>query len=291
MRQVLLLKGLPASGKSTRAKELVNSKNRGWICVEKDCLRRMFHDYHFSKSNEKFILKTRDQLIVAGLEAGKNVVVSDCNLHPKHEEQIRQLVLDNFGKSVKVSVDDSFLSVPVGECIKRDLKRQYPVGKDVIMRMYNQFIRPEPAVYTRDPGKEDIILCDLDGTVCLMNGRSPYEWNRVGEDLPNWPVVNTVKLWQKTHKVVFMSGREGTLECYRQSTDWLLRHDLLKGELELFMRKEGDCRKDSIVKEELYRKHIEPYYNVMAVFDDRKQVVDMWRSLGITVFQVAEGNF
>ena len=32
-------------------------------------------------------------------------------------------------------------------------------------------------------------------------------------------------------------------------------------------------------------------YNVHFVLDDRQQVVDMWRSLGLTVFQVAEGDF
>ena len=31
--------------------------------------------------------------------------------------------------------------------------------------------------------------------------------------------------------------------------------------------------------------------DVFAVFDDRNQVVDMWRSNGLTTFQVADGNF
>ena len=57
------------------------------------------------------------------------------------------------------------------------------------------------------------------------------------------------------------------------------------------MRAEGDNRKDAIVKMELFNKYIRHHYNVRRVYDDRQQVVDMWRSLGLTVLQVAPGQF
>jgi hypothetical protein len=56
------------------------------------------------------------------------------------------------------------------------------------------------------------------------------------------------------------------------------------------MRKKGDYRKDSIVKEEIWAE-IEKDYNIICMFDDRNQVVDHARSLGHTVLQVAEGDF
>jgi len=59
----------------------------------------------------------------------------------------------------------------------------------------------------------------------------------------------------------------------------------------LFMRATGDQRRDHIVKEEIFDREIRGRYHVVGVFDDRAQVVRMWRSLGPTVFQVAEGNF
>jgi len=31
--------------------------------------------------------------------------------------------------------------------------------------------------------------------------------------------------------------------------------------------------------------------DIFAVFDDRNQVVDMWRKNGLTTFQVADGDF
>jgi hypothetical protein len=60
----------------------------------------------------------------------------------------------------------------------------------------------------------------------------------------------------------------------------------------LYMRAEGDNRKDAIVKEEMYEQHIKGRYNVLVVFDDRNQVVDLWRKkLGIPCFQVNYGDF
>lgn len=57
------------------------------------------------------------------------------------------------------------------------------------------------------------------------------------------------------------------------------------------MRPEGDERKDSIVKQEIYEKYIKDRYNVRFVLDDRNQVVDMWREVGLKVLQVAPGDF
>ncbi len=57
------------------------------------------------------------------------------------------------------------------------------------------------------------------------------------------------------------------------------------------MRQEGDTRKDVLVKQEIYEREIKGRYNVLFVLDDRQQVVDGWRALGLTVFQVAPGDF
>jgi hypothetical protein len=57
------------------------------------------------------------------------------------------------------------------------------------------------------------------------------------------------------------------------------------------MRKTGDHRPDYIVKNEIFDQRIRDNFNVLGAFDDRDQVVDMYRKMGITVFQVAPGNF
>jgi len=58
-----------------------------------------------------------------------------------------------------------------------------------------------------------------------------------------------------------------------------------------YFRKDDDNRKDSIVKYEMYKQMLKDRYDPKLVFDDRQQVVDMWRDKGIRVCQVAEGNF
>ena len=64
MKQVIILRGLPASGKSTYAKSLVKANPNNYKRINRDDMREMLDGYHFSKSNEKFVKKLRDWLIV-----------------------------------------------------------------------------------------------------------------------------------------------------------------------------------------------------------------------------------
>ena len=57
------------------------------------------------------------------------------------------------------------------------------------------------------------------------------------------------------------------------------------------MREDTDHRPDWQVKREIYEREIKDKYNVIGVFEDRQQCVDMWRSLGLTCFQVAKGDY
>ncbi len=136
------------------------------------------------------------------------------------------------------------------------------------------------------------IICDIDGTVALKGDRDPYDWTRVIEDAPNTPVISAVRMHQSCgFKAIFVSGR---MDCCRMDTwRWLRRFGLTEfGEPILYMRATGDTRSDVVVKSEIYRADIEPEWNVRVVFDDRNSVVKMWREkFGLTVFQVAEGDF
>ena len=73
------------------------------------------------------------------------------------------------------------------------------------------------------------------------------------------------------------------------TVEWLVRYGL--GGFPLLMRTTGDHRPDYIIKQELFDEHIRPYYNVSMAWDDRNQVVRLWREMGIPTFQVADGNF
>lgn len=144
--------------------------------------------------------------------------------------------------------------------------------------------------------KKKAIIFDIDGTLAHMNGRiarlgkkaAPFLDKEAYDDDVDEHVHFMNHLLQGQFKIIICSGRK---DSSREVTEkWLndngIAHD------ELFMRKHGDNRKDSIVKREIYETLIEPNYDVYLVFDDRDQVVDMWRNeLGLKTFQVAEGNF
>jgi hypothetical protein len=136
-------------------------------------------------------------------------------------------------------------------------------------------------------------IVDIDGTLAIRNGRGPYEWDRVGEDLRHNPVIDIVNAWQDhmAHMMttIFVSGRKE--QCRTQTIEWLNRHMSKSCQHVLHMRADNDNREDHIFKQEIYDTYIKPNYHVLAVFDDRQQVVDMWRRNGLTCLQVAEGNF
>lgn len=282
MKKVLILQGLPASGKSSYAREILLKQPGRWVRTNKDLLREMAHASYWSKGNEKFIVRLRDQIILMALEDGKHVIVDDTNFG-RHIEHIRELVK---GKA-EVKVNDSFLKVPVEECIERDLKRANSVGKDVIMKMYHQFLnKPTPAP-EYNPNLPDAIIVDMDGTLAILHNRSPYDVSKCDRDLPNVPVLETVYKWQDSLKIIVVSGR--TDDGKELTEKWLKENKV--NYVALHMRKVDDFRKDSIIKQEIYEKYIRDKYNIKFILDDRNQVVEMWRSLGLTVFQVAEGDF
>lgn len=132
------------------------------------------------------------------------------------------------------------------------------------------------------------ILCDLDGTLALLNGRSPYDASTCMDDLLNVPVAHIVQTYASIGvAVILVSGREAK---YRKPTERWLEHHAIPHEA-LHMRRTRDFRKDSVIKTEIYREHIEGKFAVLFVLDDRNQVVDMWRGHGLTCLQVAPGDF
>ena len=288
MQKIILTKGLPASGKSTWAKQYIKD-HPDTKRVNKDDLRAMLDNSRWSSSNEKFILKARNYIVQLALDSGNSVIVDDTNLNPIHEEEMLRVAKEN---EVGFEVHD-FSDVSVDECIKRDLARPNSVGEKVIKDMYNKFIaKTESTVpYPIDKTLLSCYIFDIDGTLALKSNRSPFEWGRVGEDTVNVPVASVYRMLESSlgneYKFFIFSGRDSV--CRKETEEWLQKYGIkYEG---LFMRPENNMEKDSIIKARLFDENIRGKYNVAGVFDDRQQVVDMWRSMGITCFQVAEGNF
>lgn len=282
MKKLLFLKGLPGSGKSTYARDLVRKGN--WKRLNKDDLRAMLDDSKWSKANEQMVNMYQELLAKDILNKGISVIVDNTHLAPRHEERYRQLA-----KECNAQFEVMFFDTPIEECIKRDLHRQDSVGEKVIRQMYDQFLKPVPAVYEPPADKPAAIICDIDGTLAHMADRGPFEWEKVGNDVLDETVADVIHKFDDTHRIILLSGRDGS--CRAQTEEWLNRYGM-DHYTHLYMREAGDMRKDNIIKKELFEKHIRDKYRVAFVLDDRDQVVHMWRNeIGLKVLQVAEDNF
>lgn len=290
--KVIMLKGLPGSGKTQWARDYVDTHNGKVKRINKDDLRAMMDNGKWHWENEKFVLNCRDQLIMRALMEGKDVIVDDTNLNPKMERGIRTLV----GPSVTVEV--MFFDVDVKECIERDSKREGTahVGEDVIMGMYNKWEggwkdadcsihRADlKEKYQRDPSLPRCIIVDIDGTLAYKGDRGWYDWNKVDCDTVVEPVAELVRryYYDLGYVVMIFSGRDGS--CKEMTQQWLWDNEIPYNEFH--MRKAGDTRNDSIVKTELFDQHVNGLYSVEFVIDDRLSVIQTWVERGLFVMNV-----
>lgn len=301
MKNKLLLvitRGLPASGKSTYARNWVAFDPDNRVQVEKDEIRkdgRLFKDgkYSHKRGDEAIVLKERDRVIRKALSAGKSVISSDTNLIQKHITKLSSIARE-YEAEVKI---ESFLDVPLAELIERDSKREDSVGENVIRRMFHESVKTMPTFLNYDPKLKWLVVSDLDGT--LTNGpknRSPYEWHKVGNDELNLGVAALLDGVQFIYgkrgiddvDLFIFSGRDSV--CRPETEAWLEANDIEYDKL--VMRAEGDNRNDAIVKSEFIEEHIRGKYNVLFWCDDRPRVADVLRDVyGINVLQRGDPNY
>jgi predicted kinase len=282
MKKVILTRGLPGSGKSTWAKGLIDMNPNSYKRINNDDLRKMFDNTQYSSDMEKFIKKAVDVLVLLALEEGKHVILDNTHLSENSVNRIKELVK---GKA-EVVIQDMFLGIPLETCIKNDLKRLDSVGKDVIVKLYEQHLKKTEPIL-QDKSLPNAIIVDIDGTLAHMKDRSPFDWQRVGEDECDDIIKGIVNSYDNLGVTIVMSGPDGS--CRDITIKWLEDNNIKYDSL--LMRAESDFRKDSIVKKELFDNHIKNKYFIEYVLDDRNQVVDMWRDMGLKCLQVQEGNF
>jgi predicted kinase len=292
LQKVWILKGLPASGKSTWAKEYIKEhQDTKRVC--RDDLRHMSNGYILSNKNENLITDFEYRLIQDILTSGYNLIVDKTHLNPKAEkhmiEYIRKLADEH---RLKLEIEVKYFEVELEEAIKRDKMREFPVGEKVIKRMYYDYIYKEeykPLAF--ETGLPSAIIVDIDGTIAFKGERNAYNFSKVYEDKPKYDVILLIQIMKRAnpdYRIIIFSGRDDS--CLADTERWLKEKTGLQYD-EIHMRKTGDKRKDSIVKKELYEEFVKGKYNVLCVFDDRKQVIDMWRNeLNLLCLDVAGHN-
>lgn len=298
---VIVLRGIPGSGKSTWARAVQHAYPPGTVTrINNDELSHTL----FGSSNANFtpgiagtLRSLRSSALAALLKnpSVRMVIIDNTNLSERTVREMEDIAQSH---GVDMQVDDRFLSVPLDVCLQRNAVREDPVPENVIRKMSKQassltpWESQSPAItpYHNNPDLPHSILVDVDGTLATMHpDRSPYDWGKVGIDMPNTAVIHAVRAMKAQGvEVIVMSGRDGS--CRDETQKWLDTH--VAENLNLHMRAEGDSRPDHIVKYELFQKHVADQYHVRCVFDDRDQVVNLWRrKLHLPTFQVADGDF
>ncbi len=155
--------------------------------------------------------------------------------------------------------------------------------------------------------RTDCYIFDIDGTIADLSHRLHHiqgetkNWDAFFDacsgDKPISHVLDLAHHLSGDTDIVFVTGRAE--RCREATASWLKAH-LPNGagwdwsedfKLDLYMRADGDHRHDNVVKSELLDRILADGYRPLMAFEDRDQVVKMWRERGIPCAQVAEGDF
>ncbi len=306
MSKMIALIGPSGAGKSTIARNIAEERTAAGedvIIVGRDKLREMMFGYsertvheHYKKEDlgirEYKVSEVQDTIIKQALREKKTVIVDNTHLRLKYIKELLKYSTDVEVKLVEASIED---------CIERDAARERSVGEEVIKSQFEQLevlkqnydfetLKAESVdKIEQDCQLPHAIIFDVDGTLAHMQNRSPYDMSKVSEDMLDHAVYEAYAAAKAAgYKIIICTGREGGEEGLVGTMDWLAENDILYDEF--YIRPEGSYEKDYVVKERMWRDIVQSYY-VVAMYDDRNQVVDHARKLGFKVFQVAEGNF
>ena len=150
---------------------------------------------------------------------------------------------------------------------------------------------------------KNIVIFDLDGTLADITVRKELatksngklDWDvfhdpsNIKLDVPNEPVVKMAQMFTENgFTIIIFSGRSDKTKFTTRS--WLSNNRVPFQKLVMRPHKTMNFIPDEILKKDMLDKHAD-IDDIFLVVDDRNKVVKMWRSLGLTVFQVADGNF
>jgi predicted kinase len=304
MKQLTMLVGPPGSGKSTYSKNLIHDDGDhglSTVYVNQDSQRKE----HFT---------IFDQAIFDG----KNIVVDRMGF--SKSQRARYLdVARSKGYTSKIVVLHESYNTCLERCRKRFGKHETindeQSARGALNTFFTKYERPakdeaNELVFLYPEGdKPSAVIFDLDGTLCDVSHRRHFVQNIVGQkkdwqsffrgmvdDAPNLWCAELVESMSKNHVIVYCSGRPDSWRSH--TVEWLKKHNLFEFknddtncDFHLYMRPRSDSRDDSLVKEVILDFEILTRFKPFFMVDDRRRVVDMWRSRGFVCLACDEGNF
>lgn len=287
-----LLVGPPGSGKSTLANSLIyedGDHGLATVYINQDT------------QGKDHIVRFTD-----AITDSKDIIVDRMNFNKVQRERYLKPAREA-GYETEIIV----LHQTRKECYERIVKREnHPTIKDAIsansalntfFSKYEKPIKDEADkisfIYEENKSKDLAVIIDLDGTLCNIDhrlhhvrGEGKKNWkaffDELSKDEPNgWCAAIVEQM--SCFTIVFASGRP---DDYEEATRfWLKEHGFPT--THLYMRCRGDHRQDYVAKEIILDFEILSRFKPLFFLDDRKQVVDLWRSRGFVCLHCAEGDF
>lgn len=134
----------------------------------------------------------------------------------------------------------------------------------------------------------NIVLCDIDGTIANNNHRQHFLQNKKDwegffseliNDEPIFPIIEKIQEHQLQGKeIVFLTGRP---ERYSYSTNLWLK-EYFSFNYNMIMRKDNDKRNKVAVKRDLFELHFTKE-DIFCVYDNDYDLLKMWKEIGLVV--------
>lgn len=284
----LMIYGPSAAGKSTAAGKIMDGAI-GWTELNRDNIRfngdkeRNWGKYDFTYNNEENVDRRWWKKFQTAVTCESNMVISDT-LRPKGDRDRLTMELERAGYEVHTRM----LLPNFDVLVERNEHRVGGVTYEFLLKQYIAFRREQLDIeaFKNTDGLEEVYICDLDGTLFDSGKRDTHNMKGVELDTPVEHVCAIVRcLIQSGKNVKFFSGRR---DCFDESLASLQKyvHDGISADM-LHLRDTSDRRRDAEVKIDMFTQFIQGTYNVAAVIDDRKQVIEeCWSVLGVPIINV-----
>lgn len=291
MSKLVIMRGLPGSGKSTWAKAWVNEDPINRVRLNWDDMRNMMGPYWVPERENTGVLKElREKFLKHMMERNWDIVCDNMNLNPKEIEFYKNIVEEFTKDGHPYTIEFKDFFIPVEECIRRDAMRTNPIGEKTIKLLFHKYmplivgsehrkkIESQPT-YRAD--KPDCIIVDMDGTLAFnLSGRSFFDdIDMIKYDTPLLATVSILRAMKMTGtcNIFIVTGRS---EKSREATEvWLAENNIPFDKV--FMREEGDFSHSNDFKQKVYEDNIKNNYNVLFVLDDDTKCMKMYQDQGL----------